>query len=63
MKQDEGSLSNFKKAKLKGGVFMTPILSHQVGQFKHGGRVLPHMWEEKGPCVPSLEEKSGRISS
>jgi hypothetical protein len=34
MKQDEGSLSNPKKAKVKGGVFMTPILSHQVGQFR-----------------------------
>lgn len=26
--QDDGSLSNPKKAKVKGGVFMTPIMSH-----------------------------------
>jgi len=63
MRQDEGPLSNLKREKLKGGVFMTPILSHQVGYFRQGGIVLPRMWEEKGPCVLSLEEKSGRISS
>jgi len=55
--------SNLKRAKLKGGVFMTPILSRQGGQFRKGGIILPHMWEEKGPCVPSPEKKSGRISS
>jgi hypothetical protein len=63
MRHDEGPLSNLKRAKLKGGVFMIPILSHQVGQFRQGGIVLPHMWEEKGMCVPSPEKKSGRISS
>ncbi len=27
-RQDDGSLSNPKEAKVKGGVFMTPIMSH-----------------------------------
>jgi hypothetical protein len=31
MKGDEELLSNLKGAKMKGGVFMTPTLSHQVG--------------------------------
>jgi hypothetical protein len=43
MRGDEGSLSNPRRAKVEGGVFMTPILSHQVGWFRH-------VWEEKKVC-------------
>ncbi len=63
MKSDEGSLSNPKGVKVKGGVFMTPYtLSHQVGQFKQGGTMHPHVWEEKG-CPLSPQERNGRNSS
>jgi hypothetical protein len=62
MRHDEGSLSNPKRAKVKDNVFMTPIMSHQVRQFIQGVIVLAHMWEEKGSCVPSTQEKIGRIS-
>jgi hypothetical protein len=34
MKGDEELLSNLKGAKVKGGVFMTLALSHQVGRFR-----------------------------
>ncbi len=47
---------------MKDNVFMTPIMSHQVRQFIQGVIVLAHMWEEKGSCVPSTQEKIGRIS-
>jgi hypothetical protein len=50
MKRDEGSLSNLKRVEVKGGVFMTPTLSHQVGWFRQGGIVLPHMSEERKAC-------------
>jgi len=50
MKRDEGSLSNLKGVEMKGGVFMTPTLSHQIGWFRQGGTVFPRVWEEKGAC-------------
>jgi hypothetical protein len=50
MRGGEGSLSNPKGVKVEGGVFMTLSLSHQVGRFKHGDTIVPHVWEGKGVC-------------
>ncbi len=61
MRGDEGSLSNPKRAKVEGGFFMTPTLSHQVGRFRCGGIVLPHVWEEKGVCPFHLKKGVGEL--